>query len=381
MLNRLKPKFLRKSIPITAPEGESEIEAASQWKLMWWKFRKSRLAVIGLFVVIFTYFLALTCEFFAPKPAIWYDDKYVFAPPQALWLFHNGKFNPFVYAYKFERDPQSFKRLFSVDHDKRIPVGLFVKGEKYKLFGLIPTNIHLFGSKNPKDPFFLLGADKIGRDILSRIIYSTRISLTIGLVGVTISLVIGIIMGGISGLVGGVVDLIIQRIIEILITIPQVPILLAIAAAVPIGWGPTQVYLMICVILSLVGWTGMARVVRGRFLALRTEDFILAARLDGASQMRLVGKHMLPSFFSHIIASMTLAIPYMILNETFFSFLGVGLRPPAVSWGVMLQDTRQIVTVAAYPWLLYPAIAVVIVVLAMNFMGNGLRDAADPYAT
>jgi peptide/nickel transport system permease protein len=216
--------------------------------------------------------------------------------------------------------------------------------------------------------------------MLSRIIYSARVSLTVGLVGVFVSLIIGIVVGGISGLLGGWVDNVIQRTIEILLSVPQVPILLALAAVVPVTWNPVQVYLMISLILSLVSWTGMARVVRGRFLALRTEDFILAAILDGAGQLRLVLRHMLPSFFSHIMASITLSIPYMILGETFFSFLGVGLRPPVVSWGVMLQETRQIASVALYPWLLAPAFAVVIVVLSMNFLGNGLRDAADPYA-
>jgi peptide/nickel transport system permease protein len=361
-------------------EKETRVEAASQWLLMWWKFRKSRLAVIGGVVVIATYLIAFSAEFFAPKSAEWYNKDYVYAPPQAPYFFLDGRWHPFVYGYKFERDPRSFKKIFAVDYNVRIPFGFFVKGEAYKLWGFIPSDRHLIGPVKPGDPFYLWGGDKTGRDVLSRVIYSARISLTVGLVGVFLSLAIGVIIGGISGLMGGWIDNSIQRLIEILLSVPQVPILLAIAAAVPIEWGPLRVYLMISLILSLVGWTGMARVVRGRFLALRTEDFILAARLDGASSMRLISKHMIPSFFSHIMASITLSIPYMILSETFFSFLGVGLRPPVVSWGVMLQETRQIVTVASYPWLLYPALAIVITVLAMNFMGNGLRDAADPYA-
>ncbi len=381
MLNLLKRKlYPQPAVVAEAPETDTKIEAASQWLLMWWKFRKSTLAVIGGIVVIITYFIAFNAEFFSPKSVEWYDKQYVYAPPQPLILFLDGKWDPFVYGYKFERDPKSLKKIFSIDYTKRIPFGFFVKGEPYKWLGLFPADVRLIGPKNPNDPFYLLGADKSGRDVLSRIIHSARISLTVGLIGVFISLIIGVILGGISGLVGGWVDNVIQRTIEILLSMPQVPILLALAAAVPPGMDPLKVYILISVILSLVGWTGMARVVRGRFLALREEDFILAARLDGASQMRLITKHMLPSFFSHIIASITLSIPYMILGETFFSFLGVGLRPPVVSWGVMLQDTRQIVTVAAYPWLLYPAAAIVIVVLAMNFLGNGLRDAADPYA-
>ncbi len=380
MANLLKRLFKKQQIVAPLEGEETKIEAASQWMLMWWKFRKSRLAVIGGIVVIVTYFIAFNAEFFAPKSIEWFDKQYVYAPPQPLVLFHDGKFDPFVYGYKFERDPKSLKKIFSIDYDKRVPFGFFVQGEPYKWLGLIPARIRLFGPKSVDDPFYLLGADKSGRDVLSRIIYSARISLTVGLVGVAISLVIGIVIGGVSGLAGGLVDNVIQRIIEILQSVPQVPILLALAAVVPPGWNPVRVYLMISVILSFMSWTGMARVVRGRFLALREEDFILAARLDGASQMRLILKHMIPSFFSHIMASITLSIPYMILGETFFSFLGVGLRPPVVSWGIMLQETRQIATVALFPWLLYPAAAVVIVVLSMNFLGNGLRDAADPYA-
>ncbi len=364
-----------------APDQDSKIEAASQWLLMWWKFRKSTLAVIGAVVVILSYTIAINAEFFAPKLAETYNDQYVFAPPQPLKLFYEGKWDPFVYGYKFERDPESFKKIFSIDYETRIPVGLFVKGEPYKWLGFIPADRHLFGPKNVEDPFYLLGAEKSGRDLLSRIIYGARISLTVGLIGVLMSLVIGVTIGGISGLVGGWVDNVIQRGIEILMTIPQVPILLALAAVVPPDWPPVQTYFVVSLIISLVSWTGMARVVRGRFLSLRTEDFILAARLDGASPIRLILKHMLPSFLSHIIASITLSIPYMILNETFFSFLGVGLRAPAISWGILLQEARQIATVALFPWLLAPAGAVVIVVLSMNFMGNGLRDAADPYST
>jgi peptide/nickel transport system permease protein len=366
--------------PLALEEEESKFEAASQWMLMWWKFRKDRFAVIGAIVVILTYIIAFNAEFFAPKSAEWYAKDYVFAPPQRMYMFFDGRFEPFVFGYKFERDPRTLAKIFSVDYETRIPLGLFVEGEPYKWLGLVPARVRLFGPKEPNQPFYPLGADRSGRDELSRIIYSSRISLTVGLIGVAISLVIGIVLGGISGLVGGLADTIIQRMIEILLSIPQVPILLALAAVVPIGWDSIRVYFIISLILAFVSWTGMARVVRGRFLALREEDFILAARLDGASQMRLIAKHMVPSFLSHIIASITLSIPYMILGETFFSFLGVGLRPPAVSWGIMLQDARQIATVALFPWLLYPAAAVVIVVLAMNFMGNGLRDAADPYA-
>lgn len=381
MLRLLKRQSRTEATTYPAQE-ETRFEAASQWMLMWWKFRKDRLAVVGGIVVILTYLVAANAEFFAPKASVWFDREYVYAPPQAIHLFHEGVWQgPYVYGYSFERDPRSLKKIFSVDDGTRIPLGFFVQGEPYKWLGFIPARVRFFGPRDADAPFYPLGADRSGRDALSRIIYSARVSLTVGLIGVAISLVIGLVVGGISGLVGGWVDNLVQRVIEVLLSVPQVPILLALAAVVPIGWKPIRVYLIISLILSFVTWTGMARVVRGRFLALREEDFVLAARLDGAGSMRLIVKHMLPSFLSHIIASITLSIPYMILNETVFSFLGVGLRPPVVSWGVMLQDTRQIVTVASYPWLLFPALAVVIVTLSMNFLGNGLRDAADPYAT
>ena len=379
----IKRLMRRSQAPATAPtsQEDTKIEAASRWQLMWWKFRKDRLAVVGGIVVILTYLIAINAEFFAPTLSIWYNKEYVYAPPQGIHFFHEGKWEgPFVYGYTFERDPRSLKKFFSVDYETRIPLGFFVQDEPYRWMGLFPARVRFFGPKEPGDPFYPLGADRSGRDVLSRIIFSARVSLTVGLIGVVISLVIGVVIGGVSGLIGGWVDNLIQRLIEILLSVPQVPILLALAAVVPLGWKPIRVYLVISLILSFVTWTGMARVVRGRFLALREEDFVLAARLDGASPMRLIVKHMIPSFLSHIIASVTLSIPYMILNETVFSFLGVGLRPPVVSWGVMLQDTRQIVTVASYPWLLFPALAVVIVTLSMNFLGNGLRDAADPYA-
>ncbi len=361
-------------------EAQRNTEVASQWQLMWWKFRKDKLAVIGVTVVIFFYTMALFAEFFAPKSTEFMNPQYVYAPPQPVYFFLDGRWDPFVYGLKFERDPVSLKKTWAIDYNTRIPWGFFVKGEPYKILGLIPGDRHLIGPKNPNDPFYLAGADRSGRDMLSRVIFAARISLTVGLVGVFLSLVIGVIIGGISGLLGGMVDVVIQRIIEIINSVPSLPIMMAFAAVVPPGTPPVQVYVIVTIILALLSWTGMARVVRGRFLALREEDFILAARLDGASKGRLIFRHMVPSFLSHIIASITISIPYMILSETGLSFLGIGLRPPVVSWGVMLRDAQQIAAVANYPWLLLPAAFVVTFVLAMNFTGNGLRDAADPYA-
>jgi peptide/nickel transport system permease protein len=370
--------FRPPSMP-TEVKDELSVEVASQWQLMWWKFRKHKLAMIGAVIVLLFYFIALFADFFAPVSTDTYIADYAYAPPQSIVLIHDGQFDPFVNGYKFERDPKSFKKIWSLDETSHIPIGLFVRGESYKLLGVIPTDIHLIGPRETGQPFYLLGADKSGRDVLSRIIYSARVSLSIGLVGVFLSLTLGVVIGGVSGLTGGMVDNLIQRWIEITISIPTLPIIIAFAALVPIDWSVLLVYFIVSLLLALVGWTGLARVVRGKFLALREEDFVLAARLDGAKGRRLIFHHMLPSFYSHIIASVTLALPGMILGETALSYLGVGLRPPAVSWGVLLQDAQKINVIASYPWLLTPAFAVIIIVLAFNFLGDGLRDAADPY--
>ncbi len=365
--------------PIVGEAEHTQLEVASQWKLMWWKFKRHKLAVVSSIVVILFYFVALFAEFFAPTHFTTYQEDYVYAPPQQIHLFQDGQFAPHVLGYRFERDPASFKKTWFIDEEVIIPIGLFVKGESYKLLGFIPSDRHLIGPQNSGDPFYLLGADKSGRDMLGRIIYSSRISLTVGLVGVAISLFLGILIGGLAGLLGGKVDNFVQRLIEILISIPTLPLWLALAAVVPLDWSPVKVYFMITIILSLIGWTGLARVVRSKFLSLREEDFILAANLDGVPRGRLIFRHMIPSFLSHIIAAVTLAIPSMILAETALSFLGLGLREPVVSWGVMLRETQKVSVIASYPWLLWPAAAVIIVVLALNFLGDGLRDAADPY--
>jgi peptide/nickel transport system permease protein len=274
----------------------------------------------------------------------------------------------------------ALRRTFVIDPTIVYDVGFFVEGFPYRMLGFIETNIHLIGPVNPDDPMYLLGADRLGRDVFSRLIFGTRISMSIGLVGVLLSFVLGILLGGISGLYGGFADNLIQRIIEFLRSIPTIPLWLGLAAAMPVDWSPLHTYFGITVILSLIGWTGLARVVRGRFLTLRTEDFVMAAQLDGAGQQRIIWKYMVPSFTSHIIASLTLAIPGMILAETSLSFLGLGLRPPIVSWGVLLQEAQNIRAVATAPWLLSPGVAVVVTVLALNFLGDGLRDAADPYS-
>ncbi len=299
-----------------------------------------------------------------------------------LYLFDSltGQFGPHVYGYKSVIDPLAGRRSFTFDLKQKITLGFFVKGEPYQLFGLIPMDVHLIGSTDPDQPMYLLGADRLGRDMLTRMIYGTRISMSIGLVGVVISLILGVLLGGISGFYGGAVDNIIQRIIEFLRSIPTIPLWMGLAAALPMNWPPEYIYFGITVIISLIGWTGLARVVRGRFLAMREEEFVMAASLDGASELRIILRYMAPSFMSHIIASTTLAIPAMILAETSLSFLGLGLRPPVVSWGVLLQDAQSVRTVLQAPWQLWPAAAVILSVLALNFLGDGLRDAADPYS-
>lgn len=363
---------------------------ASQWRLMWWKFRKHHLAMISLFVIITLYTVAIFAGFFAPQATSSYHRRYTSAPPQAIHLFDEGRFSPFVYGYSQETDPMTLQRLYTVDEETKIPLGFFVRGDSYQvgLHGIpispinqiaFTSDIHFFGPLDSSDPFYPFGSDNVGRDLLSRLIYGSQVSLSIGLVGVFLSLILGVFLGGLSGLVGGWLDNLIQRVIEVLRSIPDIPLWMALATAVPPRWDPIYVYFGITVILSLIGWTGMARVVRGKFLSLREEDFIIAADLDGVSRPRIIFKHMIPSFMSHIIASATLAIPGMILGETALSFLGLGLRAPVVSWGVMLYDTMNIAAIANTPWLLLPGAAVVITVLAFNFLGDGLRDAADPY--
>jgi peptide/nickel transport system permease protein len=371
----------KKPTAISPPSEEEKIYVASQWQLMWWKFRKHKMAIVGSILLIIFYFITAFCNFLAPYDPHRYDVQYAYAPPQIPHFFADGfNFPPVVYGLKPSRDPETLRMMFEIDKTRKFPLHFFVRGDPYKFWGLVETDLHLFGLESNEHVVFVLGADRLGRDNLSRILVGTRISTTIGLVGVGVSLILGILLGGISGYYGGAIDTLIQRIIEFLRSMPTTPLWLALSAAVPKEWPPVQVYFAITLILSLIGWTGMARVVRGRFLALREEDFVLAAKLSGSSEMRTILRHMAPSFLSHIIASITLAIPGMILSETSLSFLGLGIRPPAVSWGVLLQEAQNIRAVAMAPWLLLPGVFVVLIVLSFNFMGDGLRDAADPYA-
>lgn len=369
---------------VAAPKSDKRsVEAAGQWRLIWWRFRRHKLALISGVVIGLIYLAAIFAEFLAPVSSQTYDSRFTYAPPQQIRLAGtdaNGVFHPvYINGYSVEIDPIALSRTYTIDPAVMIPMGLFVRGEPYKLWGLFEADLHLFGPTVPGQPFFLFGADRLGRDVFSRTVHGTRVSMSVGLIGVTLSLLLGIVLGGLSGLYGGWVDDVIQRLIELLNSIPTIPLWMGLAAAVPISADPILVYIWITVILSLIGWTDLARVVRGRFLSLKTEDFVIAARLDGCSQMRIIWRHMVPSFMSHIIASVTLAIPTMILAETALSFLGIGLRPPVVSWGVLLQEAQNILAVSSAPWLFLPGLAVIVTVLALNFLGDGLRDAADPY--
>ncbi len=358
--------------------AEERYYLASQWQLMWRKFKKHKLALVGASMLIILYVAAIFCGFFSPYH-IYTRSKYLYAPPQKIHFFDEEGFHlrPFVYELEGGRDPVTLHPKYSVDKTKKHPIYFFVHGDEYKFWGLFETDIHLFGVK--EGVIFLFGTDKLGRDLFSRNMYASRISLSIGLVGVAIAFVLGCLLGGISGYYGGVADTIIQRIIEFSISIPTIPLWMALSAALPPRWSPIKVYFGITVILSILAWSGLARVVRGKFLELREEDFVMAAKISGASDQRIITGHLLPSFLSYLIVDLTLRIPWMILGETVLSFLGLGIRPPAVSWGALLKDGQNIRTVAQSPWLFIPGLFVILTVLAFNFLGDGLRDAADPY--
>jgi peptide/nickel transport system permease protein len=364
-----------------ASAGQDRWAEATQLRLTWWRFRRHRLAVISLVIIALFYLIAAFADFLSINDPHATDARRSFIPPQAIHFFDENGFNPHVYGLRGVRDRQTFQLVYTPDPNRKLSVQLFTRGYTYNLLGLIETDIHLIGVTGAQrgEGIFLLGTDQLGRDLFSRMIVATRVSLFIGLAGVTLSLVLGVLLGGISGLYGGWVDTVIQRVIEVLRSIPTIPLWMGLAAALPNSWSTLQVYFAITIIISLIGWTDLARVVRGRFLALREEDFVVAAELAGASQGRIIFRHMLPSFLSHVIAAVSLALPAMIVSETALSFLGLGLRPPAVSWGILLQDAQNIQVLSGAPWLLSAAVPVILVILAFNFLGDGLRDAADPY--
>jgi peptide/nickel transport system permease protein len=363
-----------------AKNNREQLYVASQWRLMWLKFRRHKLAVISSVVLVLFYLDALLSQFVAPYDIQKRDQGYVLSPPMAIRFVDRGRFQlrPFVYGYKQTINLQEMRREYVIDPSKKYDLRLFVEGDPYKLFGLLRARVHLFGAQSP-GVVYLFGTDDLGRDMFSRIVVASQISLSIGLVGVFLTFILGSLLGGVSGFYGGWVDTLIQRIIELLRSIPTIPLWMGLSAALPANWSSVKVYFGITLILSLIGWTTLARVVRGQLLQLREEDFVMAARVAGAPEGRIITAHLLPSVMSYLVVNATLAIPNMILGETALSFLGLGLRPPAVSWGVLLKVAQNVRTVAFHPWLLLPGFFVLVVILAFNFVGDGLRDAADPY--
>ena len=371
--------FFRATVRREQTEAE-KLYAASQWQLMWRKFRDHKLAMIAAWTLAVMYTIALLGSFIAPYD-VWDNSRNVYAPPMAIHFIHDGQLvGPYVYGTKVVVDPSTFSRTFSEDETQVYPIHFFVHASEYKWLGLIYTDLHLFGIDSTNDTkVFLLGADSLGRDFLSRCILASQISLTIGLVGVFITFIMGCVIGGISGYYGGIVDNILQRFMEFVTSVPTLPMWMALSAAIPVTWNPVQVYFVITIILALRSWTGLSRVVRSKLLQLREEDYVLAAKVAGTTDWKIIQNHLLPGFASVLIVHLTIAIPGMILGETALSFLGLGLRPPTVSWGVLLQDAQNVGSVAIYTWLMVPAILVIVTVLAYNFVGDGLRDAADPY--
>jgi peptide/nickel transport system permease protein len=365
-----------------APPPLAAVATLPQWRLVWRRLLRHRLAVVGLVVTAVIYAAVVFGGFLAPYSSDRYSPAHSYAPPQALHLSFDRGLTVYVHPLASRRDPVTFERTWIQDREKRVQLALFVRGDRYELLG-IPFNMHLFGAANPADatPVYLLGADRDGRDVLSRIIHGARVSMSIGLIGVLLAFAVGAVLGGISGYFGGAIDTVIQRVVELFMSIPTLPLWMGLAAAVPPHIGPLERYFMITIILSGIAWTDLARVVRGKFLSLREEDMVLAARLDGARETRLIGRHLLPLMSSYLIASLTLSIPGMILAETALSFLGLGLQAPVVSWGVLLRDAQNVRVLETAPWLLLPGVAVIVAVLALNFLGDGLRDAADPYTT
>ena len=362
-------------------KAEERVSVASNWQLVWWRFRKNRLAIISSMVLVLFYVIVLVPDFFSTQDPEATEAFLAFIPMQGISFFDSSGFNLSVPAVVGKRNPVTLRMEWKIDETKKVPIRLFVQGYKYKVLGLFETDLHLIGPTDPKsaDWLYLFGTDRMGRDQWSRMMFGTRTSMTVGLVAVALSVIFGVLLGGISGYFGGWPDMIIQRLIEILQSLPTIPIWLAMTAALPQHWRPDQVFFAITIILAFIGWTTLAREVRGRFLSLREEDFVLAADLAGCSRLRIITRHMVPAFMSHIIATSTLAIPVMIINETSLSYLGLGIRPPAISWGVLLQEAQNIQTVAQAPWLLLPGVVVILSVLAFNLVGDGLRDAADPY--
>lgn len=374
------PKGSRKGATKAPAAQDDAFYYASQWELMWWRFRQHKLALISAILLIALYLMAIFADLIIPyDPWQRFDGAAKAGPTTIHFTNLDGSLSwPFVYRVQRKIDPETYRWNYIEIQDKAYPIGFFVRGLPHKVLGLIPTDIHLFGV-DQEAGLWLFGLDQLGRDVFTRTIYGARVSLFIGLVGVLLTFFFGIFLGGLAGYLGGVTDWVLERINEILRTVPTLPLLVVLSATIPKDWPILQTYFLMTLILSFVGWVGLARVVRGKLLSMREEDFALAALVTGCSPLRIIFRHLLPGFMSQLIVSMTLAIPAMILNETALSFLGLGLYPPAVSWGVLLMDTRDIQAIAHLPWMIIPAVWVLATVLLFNFLGDGLRDAADPH--
>ncbi len=370
-------------LPAKASQANEKevIYRLNQWQLMLRNFRKHKLAVLSSYGLLLMYLIAIFAQFLSPYP-INERTAESFQPPQRLrFCDETGcQIRPFVYGFEMERDPETLESIFIVDETQKFPISLLVHSWEYRFWGIFPVDLHLFGTNDEEGYVHVFGTDQLGRDLFSRVFVGAQVSLSIGLVGIALSFTLGCLLGGVSGYFGGVTDVVIQRVIEFLRCIPTIPLWMALSAAVPPDWSPIRVYFGITIILATIGWTGLARVVRGKLLEFREEDFVMAAELAGASESRVIVRHMLPGMLSYLIINLTLAVPGMILGETALSFLGLGLRPPVVSWGVLLQDAQNVQTLYLHPWILIPALFVVFIVLCFNGMGDGLRDAADPYS-
>ena len=381
------PGWFSKKKQVDEAQKDEAFFRAGQWQLVWWKFRRHKLAQLAMVVLGILYFIALFAEFIAPFEPLHRMKEFTGMTPSPIHMIDSqGNLRlPFVYTPIQARDPETLKPIYKEDFTQIHPIKLFVQGDEYKLWGLIPGNIHLYGTGPQPDgkivPVFILGADTLGRDVLSRIFFAGRISLTVGLIGIFLAFFFGLLLGGLAGFFGGLVDEVIMRVIDVLISLPQIPLWMSLAAALPQDWPQLQTYLYVTIILSIFGWTSLARTVRGKLLSLREEDYVMAAKLDGEHEGSIITRYMLPGFASYIIVSLTISIPGMILGETSLSFLGLGLQSPTISYGVMLQDAQNLQTISQLPWLLWPVAFVVLAVLMFNFLGDGLRDAADPYVT